>query len=420
MVESYSLDNGASVYLVPVDGASSLTTLVMYPVGSRYESEKLAGVSHYIEHLMFKGTKKRKNTLALTREIDRLGAQYNAFTGKEYTGYYIKTSEAYTGVSHDILSDMLLNSVFDPKEMEREKGPIIEELKMYKDNPIMDIDNVFEDLLFAGCPLGRDIGGTPKHVTNYKRPDVIAYKERYYSTQNMHIVVAGAINENTKHSIETYFGRGKKAQKQPNKRYKPATVGSNKKEDRLVVHYKKTDQAQIYVGFPGFPVGDKRNYAVSVMNAILGGSMSSRLFIRIRERLGLAYTVRSGSSNFRDAGYQYIQAGLDPKNINTFIKEIWKEIDKLLEKGPSVRELADAKTHIRGGTDLYMEDSSALANWYAKEALFHDNMISPEEYLSKIDAVTMAQVRRVTKQLFKKNQMRIAIIGDVQKEDISY
>src|SRR3989338_4348659 len=161
MFTKYALANGASVILVPQHDTKSVTVLVMYPVGSRYEPEKMAGVSHYIEHLMFKGTKKRKSTLVLTREIDRLGAEYNAFTGKEYTAYYIKVDAEYTTIALDILSDMLFNSLFDPKEMEREKGPIIEELRMYRDNPLMNIDSIFEQVLYRGCPLGRDICGTP-------------------------------------------------------------------------------------------------------------------------------------------------------------------------------------------------------------------------------------------------------------------
>src|SRR3989338_11009232 len=156
MFTKYTLANGASVILVPQHDTKSVTVLVMYPVGSRYEPEKMAGVSHYIEHIMFKGTKKRKSSQILTREIDRLGAEYNAFTGKEYTGYYIKADAQYLETALDILSDMLFDSLFDPKEMEREKGPVIEEIRMYNDNPLMNIENVFEDLLYAGCPLGRD------------------------------------------------------------------------------------------------------------------------------------------------------------------------------------------------------------------------------------------------------------------------
>ncbi len=420
MYEQYKLKNKANVVLVPQNDTKSVTVLIMYPVGSRYEPQKLNGVSHYVEHLMFKGTKKRKNTLVLTREIDRLGAEYNAFTGKEYTGYYIKTDHNFSGVALDILSDMLFNSVFDAKEMEREKGPIIEELRMYRDNPLINIDNIFEELMFDGSPLGWDIGGTVKHVKSYKREDVLAYRDKYYGPNNMTIVVAGNVTDKTKELVEKYFGSENSRKLPPNK-YKPAVFGSRKKSDRLVIEKKSTEQVQLMLGWPGFEIGNKINPVVSVMNTILGGSMSSRLFIRIRERLGLAYTVRSGAENYRDAGYVYVRAGLEAKNINKAIKEIKKEIEKLAKKGVSKRELADAKTHIRGGLTLSMEDSSVQANYYGKVALFEPEGIkTPEEKLQKIEKVTAEQIKKLAKQIYKDNELRVAIIGDVEREDVVF
>lgn len=419
MYKQYTLDNGAKILLVPQYDTKSVTSMVMFPVGSRYESEKLSGVSHYIEHLMFKGTKKRKNTLTLTREIDRLGAEYNAFTSKEYTGYYIKAASDHLNISLDILSDMLLNSVFDPKEMEREKGPIIEELNMYQDNPMMNLDTVFEQLMFKGSPLARDIGGTPKHVKSYKRPDVLAYKEKYYDVSNMTIVIGGNIPENIDDLIQKYFGASKK-EKNTSKTYLPATWGGAKKSERIIVEHKKTDQAQMMLGFPAFEYGHKDNVALGMLNTILGGSMSSRLFISIRERKGLAYTVRAGSDKFRDAGYTYVRAGLDPKNINKAIKTIQQEIEKIKIKGVTKRELEDAKMHIKGALTLALEDSSYQVNWYAKEALFFDTISTPEEVMEKYEKVTLADVQRVAKKVFKMNKMRVGIIGNVEAKDIIF
>lgn len=419
MFEHYTLQNDANVYLVPLQDTKSITALIMYPVGSRYEPEKLRGVSHFIEHLMFKGTKKRKNTLTLTREIDRLGAEYNAFTGKEYTGYYIKTDAEFANTSLDILSDMLFESTFDPKELEREKGPVIEELRMYRDNPMMNLDNIFEDLLYKGSPLGLDIGGTVKHVASYKREDVMKYKEKYYHANNMHIVLAGNITPETKELIQKYFGRGGKGKK-PSAVFKPFVFGSKKKADRLVVEHKKTDQAQLMLGFPGFEFGHKYNPAIKVMNTVLGGTMSSRLFIQIRERRGLAYMVRSGAENYRDTGYVYARAGLEAKNINKAIAVIMGEIEKIKNKGVSKKELEDAKTHIRGALTLSLEDSSTQANWYAKGALFYDRIKTPEEVLAEIDAVTNEDIQMVAKKVFRPEEMRVAIIGDVNRDDIKF
>ncbi|PIY93243.1 MAG: hypothetical protein COY69_02665 [Candidatus Magasanikbacteria bacterium CG_4_10_14_0_8_um_filter_32_14] len=419
MYEYLELKNKAKVYFVPLQDTKSLTTLVMYPVGSRFEADKMAGVSHYVEHLMFKGTKKRPNTLVLTREIDRLGAHYNAFTGKEYTGYYIKADAKYSEVSMDILSDMLFNSKFDEKEMEREKGPIIEEIRMYKDNPLMNIDNIFEDLMFGGCPLGRDIAGTEVHVRSYKRPDVIKYRDTYYSPDNMTIVVAGAIDEKIKKEVEKYFGAGKNSGAKK-RDYKPACFGHAEKNKRITVEKKETDQVQIMLGFPGLNHEDNRNYAESVMNTILGGSMSSRLFIQIRERRGLAYMIRSGAGNFRDTGYFYVRAGLEAKNINKAIGVIKKEIEKICEKGVSKKELEDAKTHIRGSQTLSLEDSASQADYYAEEALFSKKIETPEERLQKIEKVTNEDIIKLAKQIFKWNQMRVAIIGNVEKGDVKF
>jgi len=417
MYQKYQLENKMNVLLIPQEHTKAVTAMIMFPVGSRYEPEKLAGVSHYIEHLMFKGTEKRRSTLALTREIDRLGAEYNAFTGKEYTGYYIKTDASYIETSLDILSDMLFHSLFDPKEMEREKGPIIEEIRMYNDNPLMNIENIFEDTLFAGCPLGRDIAGTVKHVQSYKREDVLAFKEKYYQPSNMTLVIAGNIDEKTKDLVEQYFEKQVDTKK-PITTFKPAVFGPTAKKSRIVVEQKKTDQAQLMLGFPAFDYNAEENPTVSVLNTIFGGSMSSRLFIQIRERRGLAYMIRSGRENFIDTGYVYIQAGLEPKNITKAIDVVLKEIEKLIQKGVTKQELDDAKTHVRGAFTLAQESSSFQANWYAKEALFANEIHTPEEWLELLDKVTEKDIIRIAKKIFVPSKMRVAIIGDIDGEKI--
>lgn len=418
MFEQYSLKNKANVILVPQRDTASTTFLVMYPVGSRYESQKMSGVSHYIEHLMFKGTKKRKNTLTLTREIDRLGAEYNAFTGKESTGYYIKVDVKYTDIALDILSDMLFNSTFDPKEMEKEKPVIVEELRMYRDNPMMNIDSVFEQNMFEGA-LGRDIGGTDAHVMGFKRDDVLAFKQKYYHPGAMTIIVAGKIDEKIKHMVENYFG-AEKSSKKVISTFESGILCSGKKNDRIIVQQKQTDQAQLMLGFPGFSHTADESSALSVLNTIFGGSMSSRLFIQVRERRGLAYMVRSGSDSYRDNGYAFVRAGLEAKNINKAIGVIQSEIEKLVKKGVTKRELEDAKTHIRGSVTLSFEDSSTQASWYARQALFQKTIQTPEEELKKIESVTLQDVQQVAKRVFDWNKIRVAVIGDIEKSKIQF
>lgn len=417
MFEEYTLKNGARVILAP-HNTPSATTLVTYPVGSRYEPEHLRGVSHYIEHIMFKGTKKRKSAFELTREIDRLGAEYNAYTGKEETGYYIKADATYLSTSMDILADMLFNSVFDAKEMEKEKGPVIEELKMYRDNPLINIDNLFEETMYK-LPLGGDEGGTDKHVASYRRPDVLSYRDKYYDPANMIIIVTGNLPDNIRDMVETYFG-GQKSSVKPSRAFKPGVLGGTGKMERIRVQEKKIDQTQLMMGFPAFPHDHKDMATLGVMNVILGESMSSRLFVKIREQHGLAYVVRSGHEHFRDTGYIQVSAGLDKKNVNKAIAIIKKELEKLCTTPVTKQELLDAKTHKRGSFMLSMENSSNQAEWYAKEALFHKNIQTPEQYLEKVDKVTKEDIMRLAKKLFRMNQMRVAVIGDIQAKDVVF
>ena len=419
MFEQYKLKNTVNVILVPQENTHSTTVLVVYPVGSRYESAKLSGVSHYIEHLMFKGTKKRKNTLILTREIDRLGAEYNAFTAKDHTGYYIKTDCNYVETSLDILSDMLFNSTVDAKEMEREKTVIVEELRMYKDNPVMNIDNVFEELIYNGCALGRDIGGTEKTVMSLARPDVLEYKQKYYDPSNATIVVAGHIKENVKNLLEKYFG-SEESKHKPSDKYDKFVLGSEKKDERIFAQRKVTDQVQLMLGFPGFDYNAKENIVSSVMNTILGGTMSSRLFIQVRERRGLAYSIYSGAENFSDTGYMFVKAGLEAKNINKAIEVVKAEIEKIIDKGVTSQELKNAKTNLRGKLTLSMENSSVQASWYAHQALFLKEMKTPEEKLAELEKVTNDQIQNVAKKVFKMNKMRVAVIGDVENRNIKF
>lgn len=416
MYNQYQLKNKSNVYLVPLKDTKSVTILVMFPVGSRYEENSLQGASHFIEHMMFKGTKKRPSTLILTREIDRLGAEYNAFTGKESTGYYIKVDAKYTDIALDILADMLNNSLFQEKEMKKEKHVIVEEIRMYKDNPIMNIENVFESLLFQNCPLGIDIAGSEEKVLGYKRDEVLKYRESHYRPENMTIVVAGNIDEKIEEKLNRNFVKKLNRNcEEIKQKFEPAKFGPVERVKRLLVEQKKTDQVQMMLGFPGFKYVDKNNIPLGVMNTILGGSMSSRLFIQVRERRGLAYMIHSGADNYRDTGYVYVRAGLEAKNLNQAIAVVKEEIEKIKSKGVTARELKDAKTHLRGSLTLSMEDSSAQASWYARQALFMDKIKTPEDKLREIEKVTNAQIKKLANQIFDFEKMRVAVIGNLNE-----
>jgi predicted Zn-dependent peptidase len=273
--------------------------------------------------------------------------------------------------------------------------------------------------MFAGSKLGRDIAGTENHVLSYKRPDVLAYRDRYYQPGNMHIIVAGAVTKEMESQIREYFST-KPNTKNISKSFGVGSFGPSAKEKRLLVQKKQTDQAQLMLGFPGFPYDHKQNTVASVMNAILGGSMSSRLFIQIRERRGLAYMVRSGAEQFRDTGYLYVRAGLDGKHINKAIEVTAREIEKFKDKGVTKQELKDAKTHLRGSLTLQLEDSSAQANWYAHEVLFHKRVQTPEEWLDEIDQVDHDDIVALARRVYDFDNMRVAIIGNVDEEKVQF
>src|SRR3989339_287173 len=404
--------NQTKLYLVPMSGTKTVTILVLAPVGSRYETKATSGLSHFIEHLMFKGTKRRPTTLVLTREIDRLGAEYNAFTSKEYTGYYIKTAQQHLDLALDILSDMLYHSRFTPAEMEREKTVIIEELRMYKDNPLLRIESEFENLFFAPThPLSWDIGGVEKTVRQLTRPQVMAYYQQFYRPDNFTIVIAGHISAEAKKLVEKYFSPAK--EKKSPVGFSPAVLGPTEKEKRQRIVRMCTDQVQLMVGYPSFAYAVERNIVLGVLNTILGGSMSSRLFIKIRERLGLAYMVRADQESFHDAGYSAIRVGLEAKNIPRALTVIQQELKNLKKKGVTARELQDAKTHLRGHLVLSLEDSSSQASWYGLQDIYRVRIKTPEEKIKELEQITNRQLQEIAQEVFQEKNQRLALVGAV-------
>jgi predicted Zn-dependent peptidase len=416
------LKNGINLIKVPLKGSKALTVMAMFPVGSRYEDKKISGASHFVEHMMFKGTKKRPTHLEISRELDALGAEYNAFTSKDYTGYYVKTGEVNTEKAFDWLADIIFNSKLDAEEIGKEKGVIVEELRMYEDNPLMAVDNLFEKAMFGDHPLGWDVGGTAKTVRGLIRQDLWNYYQNYYLPSNMVLIVAGNINEKKLAKALKLFAADRAKDKKHDLKANytnfiwPKTVLPL--ENRLLVSEKKLDQAQVIMGFPGLHYNDPDRFAAAVLLNILGGGMSSRLFVEVREKRGLAYMVNAGSTAFRDVGTANIQAGLDPSRLADAIKIIAEELMKIAEETVSAKELADAKNNIAGRTELAMEDSSAQAQWFAKQFWFADKIETYEEVVKQIKRVTAAEVKKLAKKLFDLKQMRVAIIGPMSKDKV--
>ena len=303
----------------------SATVLIMVGAGSRYETKLNNGISHFLEHMAFKGTKKRPSAIQMSGLIDSIGGEFNAFTTKEYTGYYIKSSKNNIELSFDLLSDMVQNSLLDEKEIEKEKGVILEEINLYEDTPMRNIGDIYERLLYGDTPMGWDTAGEKDIIKKISRKDFLDYLKALYSPSNMVLAVAGGIEEKGVLPLaEKYFSDMNSFQA-----LKAAPIGEKQEKAKVSIKPKKTEQAHLAIGFRTVPLASPEKYPLSVLSSILGGGMSSRLFHEVREKRGLAYYVRSNSDQYTDAGSLVATAGVDPKRINEAIEVILSEFQAL-------------------------------------------------------------------------------------------
>lgn len=394
--------------MAPLKGTAAVTVLVLVPVGSRYENKNINGVSHFVEHLLFKGTKKRPASIDITKELDAVGAEFNAFTSKDLTGYYIKAAAKNIDLAFDVLSDMMLNSVFDKTEINKERRVIVEEINMYNDNPLMSLHGLFEETVFAGNSLGWQIAGPKKIIKTISRSKLISYKNKYYQPSNFVVTVAGDFDKvRVKKLTNQYFGQ--KNERKVTGGYKKLILKQDKPRVSLV--YKDTLQVQIGLGFPAFAQGDKRIYAAYLLSIILGGNMSSRLFDVVREQHGLAYFIRAEIDSYQDTGAFMVQAGLDKSRLPAAIKLILSELKKVADEGVTDKELKMAKDYLRGKLVLALEDSESVADWYGKQLALQKKISTPVQRLKKITAVTSAQIKKVAEEIFKEEKLNLALIG---------
>jgi len=417
------LPNGLSLVVAPVKGTKAATFLVLLPIGSRYEPAKISGASHFVEHLMFKGTTKRPTTLDISRELDAVGAQFNAFTDKDRTGYWVKIDAAHQEKALDILSDMIFHSKFEAAEVAKEKGVIIEEIRMYKDNPRSAAELLFDNLMFgAAHPLGRDIAGTEKIIKAVTRDELFGYYKSAYAPNNLVLAAAGNINKKTMALIREYFGAPKAAKTTLTKEKFARFFWSKKSKPmaaRLAAEKRKVDQAHVFIGYPGLKITDPKRNVLAVLLNILGGNMSSRLFVEVREKRGLAYRVHADAVSYRDAGGVVINAGLNPSRLKEAIAVIVAQCARLAKQNVSAKELADAKSNLAGQLALSMEDSSAQASWFASKFWFEKNLASYEEEIRKLKKVTASQVLKLAKEIFKEKEMRLAVISPFDKKEVA-
>lgn len=407
------LKNNLRYITIPVKGTKTATILVIVGTGSKYENRENNGVSHFLEHMFFKGTIKRPNTLALTSELDSMGAEFNAFTSKEYTGYWIKADAEKLERATEIVSDMFLNSKLDAEEIEREKGVIIEEMNMYRDNPMYYIEDLFEELLYGDTPAGWDTIGTKENIQRFKRDDFVNYLKSQYCSTTSIICVAGKIDKGTERVLNKFFSKIKKADFKDKEKVIEAQKAPAKK-----VFYKKTDQAHLSLGVRAYPVGHKDEHILKFISIILGGSMSSRLFIELRERKGLAYYIKTGAEMYTDSGYLTTQAGVPVDKVKESVEIILNEYKKLKTELVPAKELKKIKDLFKGRIALQLEASDDVATWYARHIVLRNKILTPEESIKKMQSVTAAQIKRVAEDIFVNEKLNFAVIGPYEKLDL--
>jgi len=409
----HQFESGLRLVSIPMEGTRTATVLVLVGTGSKYETKEINGISHFLEHMMFKGTAKRPGKMDIARELDAIGAEYNAFTGKEYTGYYAKASMEKLDTVMDVVFDIFLNSKLAQEDIDTERGVIVEELNMYRDMPQRYVGDLFDKLLYGDQPAGWDIGGEKETVMSLKREQFVNYFNTHYIAKNTIIAVAGNVDpEVVKKKAGEYFSAirdGNLVTKLP--------VVEKQSEPALLVHYKKTDQTHFHLGFRSCNMYDKRKYALGILGTVLGGGMSSRLFEEVRDKRGLAYYVGADNDPATDAGYFMIKAGVNNEKVYEAIQVIMDEVRKIKDNGITEEELQRAKDNISGSMALGLEHSDAVANAYAGPVLFENKVLTPEEELGKIKKVTLQEIHDVAKEIFDDAKLNLAVIGPFEDEE---
>ncbi len=407
----YKLPNKMPVILVPTQG-TSVAVFLYVRVGSRYETAREAGIAHFIEHMHFKGTEKRPTYLEINRDFDALGAEYNAFTGKEETGYYIKCAPEEIESAFELLSDVVFHSTFPGEEMAKEKQVILEELKMYEDNPRMRLPHLLDEAVFGMHPLGRNIVGTVRTVRGFTREEVCAFQRRYYVPGNMVLTVAGKFfDREARKAVRYYFGLERRSSRLP----KPQPYQVRRARSKVVPF--TSEQATLGLSFPS--IGDRApaqdRTALAVVSMMLGGGMSSRLFMELREKRGLCYSIGSSIDTYCEIGSFQIFAGLDRPRLSEALVVIASEIRAFAQEGATREEFERARRNIRGKFLLALEDPAEIARGYAGSYLSQRRIETPQESLQRLERVTMSDIVRMARKIFHQKKLSAAMIGKVKE-----
>lgn len=408
-----TLKNGLRILTVPMKDSPAVTMLIMVEAGSKYETKDINGLSHFLEHMCFKGTKKRPTASDISRELDSMGAQYNAFTSQEYTGYWVKVHPKHLAKILDLLSDMYLNPVFDPKEIEKEKGVIVEEINMYEDMPQRHIHDLFMDLLYGDQPAGWNIAGTRELVKSMTQKHFVDYRAKHYVAKGTIVAVAGNFNEKKLiKDIEKSFSEISTA-----KKHSKNKVVESQSEPKIFIKDKKTDQTHLILGVRTFDIFHKDNAKLHVLNGVLGAGMSSRLFQKLRDEMGVGYYVRSGSDEYTDHGYLAVSTGVDKSRVIEVVKAILNELKRLATEDIPAHELAKAKELLVGNMYLDLETSDSLAQFYGFQEVLKGSEETPAALAKKIEKVTAREVKELAKKIFQDKSLNMAVIGEISDKN---
>ena len=407
------LKNGLKVITIPMTDNPAVTVLVMVETGSKYETKEINGLSHFLEHMVFKGTKKRPKSIDISKELDALGAQYNAFTSQEYTGYYAKVNPKHLDTALDVVSDIYLNSLLDSSEIEKEKGVIVEEIRMYQDMPQRHIHDLFMNLVYGDQPAGWNIAGSEENVKSFNQNHFIKYRKEHYVADATTVIISGSFNEKTIiKKIEKIFkdiSVGNKTKK--------ITVKEEQIKPKILVKFKETDQAHLVLGMRSFSANSKYDHTLAVLSTLLGSGMSSRLFQKLREEMGVGYYIRANHDAYTDHGLLSISAGIDTKRIEEVIKVLLSECKKIINDPINNDEMKKVKDYICGSFLLGLETSDSRAEYFAINQILKGKINSPQEEIKKIQKVTVRKVKDIAKKIFVDERLNLAIIGPYKDKD---
>lgn len=413
MFKKTVLKNGLRVITYPMENTRALTLLVLVGVGSKYEAKEINGISHLLEHMAFKGTQKRPNTLDIAKELDKVGGAYNAFTGKEFMGFWVKVDSQHFDAALDVLSDMLFNSLFKEEEIEKEKRVIFEEINMIKDNPQEFVLELWEKLLYGDTPAGWMISGEKEILAKITRKDILDYFEKHFAAENAVVVLAGSFEETEAiNKIQKFFGSFKSA---PSVEKEP--VKESQSVPEAAVHFKETGQTHLCLGVRAFNIFQPEKYISAVLANLLGGVMSSRLFIKVREKEGLCYYIRTHLEHYTDTGYLVTHTGVDNNNVERAIKIILDEYKDLTQNKVPLDELQKAKENIKGHTYLGLETSDSWASFFGLQEILEKKISLPEAKLAEIEKVTADDILKIAKEIFVPERLNLATVGPLKEQN---